>query len=344
MATIRDVAKEAGVSISTVSIVINGQAAERKIPPLTQEKVMDAIKKLNYQPNLSARKLRSTASEEYIIGIYWALDTRTMILSRFLQGLQHEVINKEKNIRIVVHPFVSGKLKDDKALYSLSSYNAAVIATINQIDLEFLEENVPDIPVVLLNRESEQYSGVVVDNAEAGRLAAVQFLQKGIKNIGAVLARDSFLALGRRRQSFLDTCNEYGQPVNENNIAYNDDTIEGGYSAVMELVKRGNMPKALYFDDDIMALGALSALNQSGINVPDDIELVTIGMASPELARFSVPPLTVVEIPIEEMASECVNILYDLLERRYEGSKTVRFDLKLYIRESCHPLGISKSK
>lgn len=337
MVTIRDVAKEASVSISTVSIIINGQSAERKIPLVTQERVMTAIRALNYQPNLSARKLRSTASEEYIIGIYWALDTRTMILSRFLQGVQHEVFNKGKNIRVVVHPFISGKLKEDKALYSLSSYNAVVIATINQIDLDFLESNVPDIPVVLLNRKSEQYSSVVVDNAEAGRLAAVQFLQKGIQDIGAILARDSFLALGLRRQSFLDTCREYGHGVIESNIVYNDDTIEGGYSAVLELIKRG-VPKAIYFDDDIMAFGALSALHKNGIKVPDDVELVTIGMASPELARHSVPPLTVVEIPIEEMARECVIMLYDLLERRCDGNKTVYFDLKLYLRESCHPL------
>ena len=88
MATIREVAALAGVSLSTVSIVINGQAAERKITDATCKKVWDAVEQLGYHPNIAARKLRVPDSGTLTIALYWSNDFRTALLGRFLQGMQ----------------------------------------------------------------------------------------------------------------------------------------------------------------------------------------------------------------------------------------------------------------
>ena len=101
MATIREVAALAGVSLSTVSIVINGQAAERKITDATCKKVWDAVEQLGYHPNIAARKLRVPDSGTLTIALYWSNDFRTALLGRFLQGMQRE-LSARPDIELVV--------------------------------------------------------------------------------------------------------------------------------------------------------------------------------------------------------------------------------------------------
>ena len=91
MVTIRDVAKAAGVSVATVSIVVNDKAKEHSIPETAQEKVNDVIRKLGYQPNLSARKLRSKYKSVPVIAFFWPLDFRISILASFLNAFSGEI-------------------------------------------------------------------------------------------------------------------------------------------------------------------------------------------------------------------------------------------------------------
>ena len=139
MSTIKDVAHAAGVSISTVSIVLNGLAEARKIPKRTQDKVLEAVHAVNYQPNLSARRLRSSENQEYTIAIYWANDTRIFVLTRIIQALQGMILRSSPKINLEIRPFVPGHLENDVALRTLSSFNGVLIGTLNKQDLDYLE-------------------------------------------------------------------------------------------------------------------------------------------------------------------------------------------------------------
>ena len=206
MSTIKDVASAAGVSISTVSIVLNGMSAERKIPQPTQDKVLEAVRAVNYQPNLSARKLRSSNKLEYTLGVFWAADTRIIVLTRVLEALQKAVQQSLCRINLVVCPFTAGRLRDERSLQGLSSFNAALLATISRDDLDYIEQTPPLLPIVLYNRQSDRFSSVGTDNRAAGRLAALQLLDKGITDIGMVTQEHQFLALGIRSRSFCEAC------------------------------------------------------------------------------------------------------------------------------------------
>ena len=100
MATIKDVAKQAGVSVTTVSIIINGKSEERKISTATQQRVAEAMRDLGYQPNLSARRLRSQENERPVIAFFWPLDYRVSILASFLNFIQIEIA--ESGLRLVL--------------------------------------------------------------------------------------------------------------------------------------------------------------------------------------------------------------------------------------------------
>ena len=105
MATIKDVAREAGVSVTTVSIVINGKTEERRISPVTRDKVLAAMNALGYQPNLSARRLRSNDVKKPVIAFFWPVDYRINILASFLNYIQKELHTQNLDCELVIQTY-----------------------------------------------------------------------------------------------------------------------------------------------------------------------------------------------------------------------------------------------
>lgn len=234
---------------------------------------------------------------------------------------------------LVVSPYIAGKICDNKSLQGVNNYNAAIIATVDEIDSQYLEENPPKIPVVLYNRDSEQFSSVTVDNDAAGGIAADQLLGKGIFSIGAVLQERPFVGMSKRRNSFIQACEEHGITGLHNHTVWSDGTVSGGFDAGLKIVGGGDIPKGIYCDSDSTALGLLSAFSKNNIRIPEDTEVVAIGTAPPALTQYSVQPLTVVELPLEEMAILSVNLLVDLLQRKVDAPQHVVLQPRLIVRE-----------
>ena len=105
MSTIKDIAREAGVSIATVSIVLNGKGPERKISVETQKRIHHIAQQLNYVPNQSAKKLRSAQKDSYAIAFYWATDFRINYLARITLGIQKEIMHQNKVVHLTVVPY-----------------------------------------------------------------------------------------------------------------------------------------------------------------------------------------------------------------------------------------------
>jgi LacI family purine nucleotide synthesis repressor len=335
MSTIKDVAALAGVSVSTVSILLNGKAKDRKISLDTQNKVAEAIKTLNYRPNMSAKKLRSTTDKEYTIGVYWASDFRTNFLARLITGIQSEIIAYPFPINIVICPYQNGYLHREKGLQSGNTFNAAIIANTSTADMDYLESQAPQIPFVLYNRHSDHYNTVTIDNYDAGRKAAMLFINKGITDIGAVLYKESYLAMGIRSRGFIETCAKHNVHITPEKIITTENSILGGVMAAEKFLLLNHRPKAVFCDTDSIAQGMLHVLNKSQIKVPQDLALVAIGMGSSEANKYSTPPLTVVEIPIEKISAECVKLIISVLEHQVDPPQHVHCNSELILRESC---------
>ncbi|MDW8802352.1 LacI family DNA-binding transcriptional regulator [Clostridium sp. A1-XYC3] len=336
MATIKDVANLAGVSAGTVSIILNGKASERKISIETQEKVMAAVKELDYRPNISARKLRSQdVSNNPTIALYWASDVRVNLMARFLRGLQNATSQLGRNFDIVICPYKNDFLHLENGLKHRNIYNAAIIANTSVSDMEYLESITPEIPVVLFNRFSDKYCAVHVDNYKMGVESALLFSKMGHKDAAIMLAKSAYLAMDIRNRGFVETCKNNGIEILPENIIISDNTIEGGVEAAKKFINLDNPPKALFCNSDTIALGALHVFNKEGIKVPEDVEIIAVGMSSVENTEFSNPPLTVVNIPMEEMATSCIKIISGLIDHNVENSTSILFDTPLIIRDSC---------
>ena len=168
-----------------------------------------------------------------------------------------------------------------------------------------------------------------------GEKAASLFLQQGHKSAAAILTKSLNRAMDYRNKGFIETCEKNGIEILHENIISADNSLHGGFTAGEEFIKIKNAPKALFCNSDSIALGILNVLNREKISVPKNVEIIAIGMTDNEYTKFSTPPITIVDIPIEKMAGKCIELIYDMLNQKLEKPTSVFVDAPLIIRNSC---------
>lgn len=335
MASIKEIAKLASVSQGTASIVLNGKGKQYRISEVTQQKIYEAARELNYQPNISARRLRSGGEIVLpIIALFWALDTRTMLISRFLKGMQETLLAIEGDYELLIQPYVGQKLSEVHSLVTGTRFNGAIIANATEEDEAFLDQAQLNVPIVLYQRGSDKYSSVNVDGFLTGENVARLFAGNGHRSVGAIVPNVSSKAIRLRKDGFASEVASQGLTLKEEHVVYSDFSEQGGYDAIKRLYEQeGEPPTALFVISDQMAVGALAALNELGKKVPEDIEIV--GHDDDEVTRFTIPALSTVHLPVEEMAAECVKLLLDLMHHKQLKPASSVLDTHIVMRQSC---------
>ena len=139
MPTIKDVAAAAGVSPTTVSLVMNGRGEQHRIPADTIARIQNAMRELGYQPNLSARRLRSSAERKPVIAFFWPLDYRANMLGHFLSLIQTALHEKNYDCELVVHPYTHDHIADACGALIHNNYTGAIIGAASEADVRHLE-------------------------------------------------------------------------------------------------------------------------------------------------------------------------------------------------------------
>ena len=334
MVTIRDVAKAAGVSVTTVSIVINDKAKERSIPETTQEKINRTMRELGYQPNLSARRLRSGYKHAPMIVFFWPLDFRISILASFLNAFSGEMKRRGFDCELVVHTYESGSLDQYDNAMLKNGYNGIIVGACTEGDIEHLEIIRPQMPVVLLNRESEVFSTVSIDNDIVGKMAAEQFQRKEYKSAAVFASNRGYLASNIRVNAFMRYCRDFGISIEDNFVIRDASTVEGGYCIAENFCVMENRPRAIFCDSDAIAFGAMKALNDKGMRIPDDVEILTIDMTVSGTTSYSTPSLSVIEMPNEEIGSTVIHLLSEKVITNSQEPTHIKIAPRLILRDS----------
>jgi len=334
MATIRDVAKEAGVSVTTVSIIINGKAEERKISAATRQRVLDIMKELGYQPNLSARRLRNPDSKKPVIAVFWPLDYRTTILASFLNSFQLEILALGFDCELVVQTYENDKLEQYSSAIIKNGYNGIIIGACSNSDLEYLEQLSPQMPLVLINRQSEHFSTVCIDHQEIGFLAARLFRKKGYTEAAVIASQHSYVATGLRTQAFLYACSQMGINVQSHFMFKGPSTIQGGYETAIKYCQSAEPPRVIFCDSDSMAIGALRAFHEYHLRVPEDVEILTIAMLEPEVTHYTMPSLSVIEMPNRAIGKYVIDLMREKISSNSLEPSHITMDAPLILRES----------
>lgn len=331
--TLEDIAKKAGVSRSTVSRVINHQPSVR---PEVRERVWHIIEETGYQPNLAARSLASQRTN--IIGLVVPRSMQAFFSDPYFPRLTQGVATACNQYDFTLSLFLLQTQDEEQKLYpriTRPGFMDGFIVQTARIGDELIPKLAESsgMPFVVAGRPVNvpEASYVDVDNV-AGAFSAVSYLIRlGYSRIGTITC-PLYTSVGLdRREGYINALNERGLTVDEGLIVEGDFTETGGYFAAQRLLEQ--RPDAIFAASDAMALGALRALREAQLAVPDDIALVSFDDLPP--AAGADPPLTSVRQPVRRMGIKLVETLLDIIENGCDPPRRIILDTELVIRESC---------
>jgi LacI family transcriptional regulator len=305
MATIKDVAKLAGVAVSTASYALNNSS---KISPGTKRKVIDAAVQLNYQKNGLARDLKLNKTQT--IGLILS-DLSGPFYSELIKGVQEVTLSNEYDL--IACSSLGGYSSTAVKFLKEKRVDGVIVLAANIDDLIIMESVREDFPIVVLDRELTANSiiNVSVDNIHGGYLAAKHLLDAGHQDIlfvgGPPNSRDNQL----RYQGFLNALTEREIHYTPKWNLEGKFTREGGYYTAKMIMMQGKLPSAIFCANDEMAIGAVQAFQESGLQVPFDISVV--GFDDIEIVQYMNPPLTTVKQPKYEMGSLAAHLIFQAL-------------------------------
>ena len=337
MVTVKQIAQAAGISPSTVSIVLSGKGNERKISQDTQKRVLDIAAAMGDKPNIAARSLRGgTGADELQIAMFWAQDFRASMMVRFWDGLRCALEQQQRHIRIVIYPYNNDHLCEARALTSASDCHAAIVCNASYADLQFLEDTHLAIPVVLYNRSCADYCSVNLDDAEMGALAARALTDQGCLTASVLTGPPVFEGMEIRTHGFILEGQQHGMEMPE--IHYCENSIRGGYDVLHRHLSgrwKKQMPQGLFCGSAMIGHGVIRALWDSGLPREQWPKIVAVGNGTQEQDEVSFPSLSVVHLPMEEMAGECLRLLLDLMDGKITAPTSRILKLSYIQRESC---------
>ncbi|MEO1022385.1 MAG: LacI family DNA-binding transcriptional regulator [Bacteroidota bacterium] len=271
--TIYEVAKQAGVAISTVSRVLNGSP---NVSEDTKKKVDNAIKNLNFRPQVSARKLAS--KEPQILAIAVPSFT-TPFFNEILKGVKDEI--QKMDLDIILYNTGSRSPEDAvNDFFDRGTADAIIVLSIEITDDVHHRLQTSRIPAVLVNSIHPAYDYFMLNDYQGGVIAGEHLVQQGFKNIGMITTSMNSRAAKDREKGFKDALRKNGIKPNKDLFLSGDTekhagfTEEAGFEAVYKYDKQGIFPDAIFCANDTQALGALHALTKLGLSVPGDVALM----------------------------------------------------------------------
>ncbi|KKI88420.1 hypothetical protein WQ54_31640 [Bacillus sp. SA1-12] len=330
--TIYDIAREAGVSATTVSKVINNKG---RISEKTKNKIMQIIEEFHYQPNVlaSAMKGKSTYTIALLIP-----DAANPIYAQYLKYI--EEYGQELGFSVVMCSTGSDPEKEAKHITLLKQkhVDGIIIASIfknEQVLKQLIEEELP-IVLFAFQRPELPVGSVTGDDYLGGYLATEHLLSLGHRRIG-IIAEDATISGTERIKGYKKAIENAGLEVNENLvITINEPTIEGAAVHAKELLNNAQRPTAIFGCNDILAIGSMLAAKGLGIRIPDELSI--IGFDNTVMCKIVEPQLSSVNIPIHEMGKQAMELLAQQINKKNNMKQRISLLPELIIRHSTAKL------
>jgi len=330
MATIKDVARIAGVSVASVSRVLNKGP---KVSKKTIEKVSKVMKDLNYTPNANARALVTQKSTTLGVVIPDLVDP---FFASLANGV--EQMARKSNMQLLLSTGLVSAESERQAINLLMERQCDVMVVHSKklSDKELIEFSNKITGLVLIDRYIEEIAHrcVWLDNVEGGKIAARHLLSLNHKSFACISSKHQIDDPRLRIEGFQQELEFAGVDIDSELIEFGEPTLQGGEMATQKLLASGKKFSAIFVYNDAMAIGAISTLEDNGFKVPSDISI--LGFDDVLLSRYSRPKLSTLNYPIEEMAMQAANIALELTATHadVDESKNYKHIPRLVKRES----------
>jgi len=328
MASIKDVAKHVGCSVSTVSRVINNRDA---VDAETRRRVLEAIDLLGFRPNLVAKGLRTRKGK--LIGLMLP-EVSTQIFSVITQHALDAAGRRGYNIVIVNShddPDIEARHIQDLLLRNINGIIFCRVSDESRIVSRIVSEK---IPVVVIDRafEHENVPNIVLDNNKAGYLAGQYLTGCGHRQITCVTGPMKISLCRERLNGFRAALREHGVDLDSSRICEGDFSFSSGIEAVRKLRSQQAQLTAIWAMNDVMAFGVMKELYERGINVPHDVSVM--GLDDHVFGNMSTPSLTTIHYPFKDLAERAIDVVTRQIEFPDGRSETTVLEPSLVVRQS----------
>src|SRR5687767_14304591 len=335
--TIRDVASKAGVSVTTVSRVLNGKD---DISEPTIQKVLAVVEELGYASSLAARGMRSHRTN--LLGLILH-DVASLYSQEIMRGVNQAIAKIDKDLII----YTSGGLDRENVAQHERHYVALLNGSVTDgaiMVTPTATQFTTHAPLVIIdpNNESPDYPAIIATNQE-GALAAMSYLTDlGHRRIGHIAGEMKLISANQRLQGYKDGLAAAGIPLNQDLIEIGDYTTETAVICARKLLSLPYRPTAIFAANDVSAIGVYQAARELGLQIPGDLSVV--GFDNLRDAAQLNPPLTTIDQSLEKMGTIATEMLVELVKGKSlpidpaEEGHLYKIPTQLVIRDSCAPV------
>jgi LacI family transcriptional regulator len=328
---LEQIAKLSGVSRSTVSRVINN---DPHVSGGTREKVLQVVKRANYTPNAAARGL--AAGRTWVLGLVIPMGVATLFTDPYfpvlIQGVSSACNAREYSVMLWLAEPEYERRQIRQIMYS-GLVDGVIISSmlLNDSLVQALLEG--DRPFILVGRHptDSRANYVDADNAGGAREAVTHLLRLGRTRVATITGPQNMIAGADRLAGYRAALRDRGSALNPDLIASGDFSEVGGYRAMQQLLP--HQPDAVFAASDMMALGALRAVREAGLRVPEDVALV--GFDDAPQAALAEPSLTTVRQPVYRLGAMAVDSVLDLIDYQDSSPRRIVLPTELVVRASC---------
>ena len=305
---IRDIAKAAGVSVATVSRVLNhpDQVTEK-----TREHVLSIMTSLEYTPNWFARGLNLNRTGVIALMIPNILNP---IYTEIAKGVEEVAHNKGYTTLLCNSEDLLEKESAYIAMLLHRKVDGLIFVAGHLEDSQLLKIQEAHLPAVMIGEMEEEwtFSSVYTDYREGAVKATTHLIENGYSEIAHITGNLKFIESREKLSGYEQALKSAGIPLIAQWIVDGEETIEGGYVAAKRLIKHAKPPKALFVANDWMAFGAMDAIKTEGLRIPEDIAIV--GFDNNRMSALMEPKLTTVNLPVYKMGLTACRLLFDRIE------------------------------
>jgi LacI family transcriptional regulator len=330
--TLEDIAKKVGVSRSTVSRVVNGFP---NVNPEVRSKVVEAIQETGYHPNAAARSLASQHSG--VIGLMLPRSVSSFFTDPFFPQLTQGVAYGCNKNDLTLSLYLVSNKEDEEKIYPRISRRGlldGILVQSGQPDDRMMEYLATSrVPNVILGRPfvPDGANYIDVDNVGAAANATRHLIKLGYQRIATITGESGSAATIDRVEGYKQALKNAGRAIDESLIVQGNFTEAGGYAAMQQLLAA--KPDAVFAASDITAIGAMNAVLDAGLKIPEDVAFV--GFDDVPIATMSKVKLTTIRQPILQFGIKAVELLIDVIHNGKKPARRITIETELIIRESC---------
>ena len=327
MVTIKDVAREAKVSVATVSRVLNGSGP---VSDETRRLIREIAGRMRYVPHSGARSLITSRTET--LGVLLP-DLYGEFFSEIIRGMDDTA--QKNGFHLLISRAYADRNGIETAMRAMRGRVDGVVAMSPDLDEESLLNLPSTIPVVLLCSvpRGNEIDSLTIQNCRGAKEMAAHLISLGHRRIAIIKGSARNYDAAERLRGYRLALREAGTEADSSLEREGDFTEAAGYAAAIKLLALRNRPTAIFAANDSMAIGALSALRESGVEIPE--EMAVAGFDDIPLARYMDPPLSSVHVPIRELGARAVELLlHGITHKNDHARRRERVSTKLVIRRS----------